>query len=178
MIAGTSQKLYICPGEGHPISRSVHLSRLAAFYPVCRDCPLRTDTGHLPGQIVERLQQTERRVQRRSLYTTEGVRGVYINDLTRKKAGRIATALADLLVEQGLFMGHPMSLKLERDTEGWTLMLVLPRDYNKMNTRETLAFFANNICALAFPGATASFVCVDSEFEPFDILVPPTYFSD
>ena len=89
-----------------------------------------------------------------------------------------ATALADLLVEQGLFMGHPMSLKLERDTEGWTLMLVLPRDYNKMNTRETLTFFANNICALAFPGATASFVCVDSEFEPFDILVPPTYFSD
>ena len=44
--------------------------------------------------------------------------------------------------------------------------------------RETLAFFANNICALAFPGATASFVCVDSEFEPFDILVPPTCFSD
>ena len=105
MIAGTSQKLYICPGEGHPISRSVHLSRLAAFYPVCRDCPLRADTGHLPGQIVERLQQTERRVQRRSLYTAEGVRGVYINDLTRKKAGRIATALADLLWEDAPLVG-------------------------------------------------------------------------
>ena len=89
-----------------------------------------------------------------------------------------ATALADLLVEQGLFTGHPMSLKLERNSEGWRLMMVLPRDYNKLNTRDTLAAFAEQICALAFPGTTASFVCVDSEFEPFDVLVPPTAFPD
>ena len=89
-----------------------------------------------------------------------------------------AAALADLLVEQGLFTGHPMSLKLDRNGDGWSLMMVLPRDYNKLNTRETLAAFAEQICALAFPGRTASFVCVDSEFEPFDVLVPPTYFPD
>lgn len=89
-----------------------------------------------------------------------------------------ATALADLLVEQGLFMGHPMSLKLERDPDGWRLMMVLPRDYNSMNTRDALAAFAKNICAVAFPGETAAFVCVDSDFEPFDVLLPPTRFPD
>ena len=89
-----------------------------------------------------------------------------------------ATALADLLVDQGLFSGNPMTLKLERDDEVWTLMMVLPHDYNKMNTREILTAFAHQILSIAFPGETASFVCVDSEFEPFDVLVPPTPFSE
>src|SRR5262245_33956801 len=76
-------KQYICPGEIHPISRAVHLSRLAAFYPACRECPFRTDVGQLPKQAVQRLQQTERRVERKSLFTREGVRGVWLNELNR-----------------------------------------------------------------------------------------------
>ena len=58
------ETLYICPGETHPISRSVHLSRLAAFYPKCRECPLRKDTGNLATHTVEAIRATERRVQR------------------------------------------------------------------------------------------------------------------
>lgn len=105
MSTTTTEKQYICPGEMHPISRSVHLSRLAAFYPDCRDCPLRTDTGQLPRQTVERLQNTERRVQRKSLLTDEGVRGVYLNELTRQKADALASALAGLLWADAPLLG-------------------------------------------------------------------------
>lgn len=95
-----SQKLYLCPGEIHPITRAVHLSRLAAFYPKCRDCPLRTDTGQLPARTVQQLQNTERRVRRKSLMTREGIRAVYLNELTRARAGQIAAAFAGMLWEQ------------------------------------------------------------------------------
>ncbi|MGH7128085.1 MAG: hypothetical protein ACREIV_05925, partial [Planctomycetaceae bacterium] len=90
---------YVCPGERHPISRPVHLARLAAFYPACRDCPCRGDTGGLPPQTVRRLQSTERRVERASLFTAEGVRGVYLNELNRRKAADLAAAFAALLWE-------------------------------------------------------------------------------
>ncbi|HUG91582.1 MAG TPA: hypothetical protein VML55_12140, partial [Planctomycetaceae bacterium] len=80
-----TEKLYICPGDTHPISRSVHLSRLAAFYPKCRDCALRHETGQLPQQTLVRIHSTERRVQRKSLLTAEGLRGVYLNEIDRRK---------------------------------------------------------------------------------------------
>jgi phosphomannomutase len=100
-----SEKLYVCPGESYPITRAVHLSRLAAFFPACRDCPFRSDTGRIPPQTLERLESTVRRVERKSLFTTEGVRGVYLNELTRAKAGEIAAALAALLWEQSPLVG-------------------------------------------------------------------------
>ncbi|MEX0702348.1 MAG: hypothetical protein WD069_09660 [Planctomycetales bacterium] len=88
---------YICPGETHPISRSVHLARLAAFFPACRDCPLRTDAGQLSGETRQWLESTRRRVPRPSLFTDEGVRGVHLNELTRPRAAKIAAAFAHLL---------------------------------------------------------------------------------
>lgn len=97
---------YICPGETHAISRSVHLSRLASFFPGCRDCPLRTDTGHLPPQTVARLQQSERRIERSTLFGEEGVRGTYLNELSRKEAHLIAAALASVLWEQKPLRGN------------------------------------------------------------------------
>ncbi len=100
MTRKTLEKLTICPGETHPISRSVHLARLASFYPRCRDCPLRSETGQLPSNTVKRLQSTERRVERKSLFTAEGVRGVYLNELTRARAGHMAAVLASLLWEE------------------------------------------------------------------------------
>lgn len=90
---------YQCPGEEYTISRAVHLARLAAFYPKCRECRHRTDTGQLPLQTLEQLQRTERRIERPSLFTPEGVRGVYLNELTHTRAGKIAGALASLLWE-------------------------------------------------------------------------------
>ena len=98
--------LYHCPGEEHPISRSVHLSRLAAFYPKCRDCQHRSDTGQLPQQTVERIQSTEKRVERPSLLTDEGVRGVYLNEFTRQRAAQLAGAFASLLWEAAPLKGQ------------------------------------------------------------------------
>lgn len=85
---------YTCPGENHPISRSVHLSRLAAFFPTCRNCPHCDDTGGLAEQTVDRLARTRRRVARPTLFTSEGVRGIHRNELTRADADRLAAALA------------------------------------------------------------------------------------
>ena len=91
---------YICPGETHSISRSVHLSRLAAFYPNCRDCPLKSDDGELPRQTIQRVERDERSVERKSLFTPEGVRGIHRNELTRESAGRLAGALAGRVWER------------------------------------------------------------------------------
>ncbi|HAB14405.1 MAG TPA: hypothetical protein DCE47_22200 [Planctomycetaceae bacterium] len=85
---------YTCPGHSHPISRSIHLSRLAAFYPACRECPHRDDTGGLAGRTIDRLVRTRRRVARATLFTAEGVRGVHRNELTRTDADRLVAALA------------------------------------------------------------------------------------
>lgn len=90
-----------CPDEPHTISRSVHLARLAAFYPKCRHCQHRHDTGHLPPTVVEQIQHVERqRAPQRQLFQLNGVRGVFHNDLTPAIAGRIAGAFASLLWEQ------------------------------------------------------------------------------
>jgi phosphomannomutase len=94
---------YICPGETHSISRSVHLSRLAAFYPNCRDCPLKSDDGELPRQTIQRVERDERSVERKSLFTPEGVRGIHRNELTRESAGRLAGALAGRVWERMIF---------------------------------------------------------------------------
>ena len=104
--AAVTDKLYICPGETHPITRSVHLSRLAAFYPRCRDCVLRHETGQLPRQTLVRIHETERRVERKSLLTDEGLRGVYLNEIDRRKAEQAAAALADLLWEHKPLIGR------------------------------------------------------------------------
>lgn len=97
---------YICPGETYPISRAVHLARLTAFYSACKECPLRCETGHLPKQITEYYEQTEERNKRSTLFTTEGVRGVYLNEIDRTKAGEVATGLASLLWEETPFVGR------------------------------------------------------------------------
>jgi len=85
---------YTCPGHSHPISRSIHLSRLATFYPACRECPHRDDTGGLAGKTIDRLARTHHRVARATLFTGEGVRGVHRNELTRTDADRLVAALA------------------------------------------------------------------------------------
>jgi phosphomannomutase len=100
---------YICPGEGHPISRPVHLSRLASAFPNCRDCPHRFDTGHLPAPSLVRLEGGERRIERKSLFAEEGVRGVYLNELSRREAHLIAAALARVLWEQKPLRGRAQS---------------------------------------------------------------------
>ncbi|MFM9960081.1 MAG: hypothetical protein ACKV2Q_02525 [Planctomycetaceae bacterium] len=92
---------YVCPGESHAISRAVHLSRLAAFYPKCRECPHRQETGQLPQPQFADESSARLRVSESAFggFTLEGVRGVYLNDLTRQTAGELAAGFASLLWE-------------------------------------------------------------------------------
>ncbi len=83
---------YTCPGETHPISRAVHLGRLAAFYPACRQCPQRDDNGALSPRQVEQLREVEILGQPQPLFHAEGAGGAYLNDLTPAVARKIAAA--------------------------------------------------------------------------------------
>ena len=83
---------YRCPGERQPISRAVHLGRLAAFYPACRECPHREDTGSLSPRQVEQLAETAERRRPRPLFHDEGAAGVFLDDLAPADARRIAAA--------------------------------------------------------------------------------------
>lgn len=79
---------YRCPGDVHPISRSVHLGRLARFHAACRTCPRRDDTAPLSGRQVRRLQETIVRGQPPSLLTEEAIVG---------QAGQITPELVERL---------------------------------------------------------------------------------
>jgi phosphomannomutase len=106
---------YVCPGEDHPIPRSIHLARLAAYYPKCRECEHRRDTGQLPRSTVGRLEQTAARVVRPSPFGPEGIRGEYLNHLTRQIAGRVAEAVADWCWQSQPHAGRLPSLDDETD---------------------------------------------------------------
>jgi phosphomannomutase/phosphoglucomutase len=83
---------YHCPGESHPISRAIHLARLASFYPMCSGCAHGDDTGTLSPRLVKLLAQTRRRERDLSLFTAEGVTGVYLNTLTAPQTRELAAA--------------------------------------------------------------------------------------
>lgn len=107
VVIATHGRTYICPGEKHAIPRSIHLARLAAFYPKCRHCEHRDDTGHLPRSKVDRLEQSVQRAEPVSPFHAEGIRGVYLNQLTRQSAARIAAVVAAHLWDSRPLMGRP-----------------------------------------------------------------------
>ncbi len=102
LAASAIAEKYRCPGEAYSITESVHLSRLAAFYSKCRNCP------HAPGAesgVANGDDDTGAaivRVAGSSLFTTEGVRGKYLNELTRSNAAEIAGAMASCLWDNAL----------------------------------------------------------------------------
>tara|TARA_R110002095_G_scaffold152237_4_gene132131 strand:+ start:93906 stop:95252 length:1347 start_codon:yes stop_codon:yes gene_type:complete len=101
VLLQTAEVFFQCPGEDYPISKAIHLSRLAAFYPKCRTCPHNTETGNLSPETVKRLQQTQKqRVAPQNLFTAEGVRGVYLNEINRTQAAHIAGAFSNVLWEE------------------------------------------------------------------------------
>ena len=109
-------RTYICPGEKHPIPRSIHLARLAAFYPNCRLCEHRADTGQLPRSMIGRIEQTAQRGERPTPFLADGIRGAYLNHLTRKMAGQIAAAFAEHLWEHQPLTGRPRPTDDEPDS--------------------------------------------------------------
>jgi len=84
---------YRCPDEDYPVSRAVHLGRLARFYPPCRQCPHRDDTGTLSQKQIQRLVETRSRGLPPSLFYEEGAGGVYGNEFTPDTARDLAAAL-------------------------------------------------------------------------------------
>lgn len=100
LLPVVQEESYLCPGELYPVSRAVHLARLAAFYPNCRECSKRHEAGHLTTQTLEQIETTTSRIERATLFTDTGVRGVYLNELTAQTAGRMAEAFAHVLWEQ------------------------------------------------------------------------------
>jgi phosphomannomutase len=88
---------YRCPEQRYPISRAVHLGRLASFYPGCRQCAHRDDTGTLSPRQVRLLAETRARGQRPVLFHGEGAGGVYRNDLDAAATRNLAAAMGILL---------------------------------------------------------------------------------
>jgi phosphomannomutase len=85
---------YRCPGESYSISRQVHLGRLATSYPPCRACPHRHDTGPLSNRTVARLQPTLTLAgNRAAFFSSEGVEGVYQNQITPRLTRELGAAL-------------------------------------------------------------------------------------
>jgi len=95
MVTSSSTEVYRCPGEEYDITRAVHLARMAVSYSKCRHCP------HAPGATVTLDAATGEHelptAREGSLFTSEGVRGRYLNDLTRATAAQIAGAMASCL---------------------------------------------------------------------------------
>ena len=91
---------YCCPDEKRPISRAVHLGRLARFFPACRQCAHRDETGTLSARHVERLAETRSRGLMPELFQEEGVQGVYRNEFSPAAAQETAAALGIWLIRQ------------------------------------------------------------------------------
>jgi len=88
-----------CPGEPEAISRAVHLGRLAALFPKCRDCPHRTDTGSFSRKRAKRLAEAHAGAPSPALLDAEGITGALLNDCTPRVARRAGAAFGLLLRE-------------------------------------------------------------------------------
>ncbi|HEY2250363.1 MAG TPA: hypothetical protein VGH74_04850, partial [Planctomycetaceae bacterium] len=111
-VASAKAEIFRCPGEEYDISRSVHLARVAAFYSKCLHCPHAPvgDGSATPGDSncdiavlpPGKSQQGPPQSAHTSLFTTEGVRGRYLNELNRSLAAEIAGAMASRRWEESV----------------------------------------------------------------------------
>lgn len=108
----SGQPIYTCPGELYSISRSIHLARLAAFYPKCRDCQHRFDGGHAFPCPPERKHESNRLAVRLTMLTDENVRGIYLNELDRNRALKWGESLAADLWNERPLVARPPSTEL------------------------------------------------------------------
>lgn len=85
-----SDTLFVCPGGTSGVSRSVHLARLHAGWPICDQCEFRRHTEGLSEHAVGEIQRV-RELRRDGLERSEfGVRGPWLNVLDRGLAERLA----------------------------------------------------------------------------------------
>ncbi len=91
--------VFRCPGEADDISEGVHLSRLSSFYHKCRHCDQRVDVARLAPSLQRQWEQLIQAPEQPRLFQTDGVRGLYLNQLTRNEASQVAAAFASTLRE-------------------------------------------------------------------------------
>ena len=91
---------YLCPGEAHPISHSIHLARLDSSYSKCGECVHRHEVGSRQLPENDPSREKASRVARRSLLAVDGVRGIYLNELDRTRAAQWGAALAAMLWDE------------------------------------------------------------------------------
>ena len=92
--------MYVCPGETAAIPRAVHLGRLAAFWPRCRDCPLRHDHAGLPAATVARWETIAEAAAPCDLWTDDGLAGTRGERVDRAAVAAFAAALAGAVWER------------------------------------------------------------------------------
>ncbi len=96
---GKAELRFRCPGESEEISDSVHLARLSSFYHKCRLCEYRSDLSRLAPVQQKQWEQLLLAPEPPRLFQTNGVRGLYLNQLTRHEASQVAAAFASTLRE-------------------------------------------------------------------------------
>jgi phosphomannomutase len=97
MAINVESKAYICPGDTHPISRSVHLARLAAAFPPCRECPLREESPRFAVRDLPVIDVPKPPAPKREQFGVEGLRGIFLNTITRRLAETLAMKFAGAL---------------------------------------------------------------------------------
>ena len=95
------QPVFVCPGHTQSVSRAVHLARINAAWPGCDQCEWRFDTEGLADATAAATEMI--RDQRAiGIQRTEfGVRGQYINHLTRHSASRLIHVFCDTIARAG-----------------------------------------------------------------------------
>lgn len=99
--AAAAELVLTCPGESGAISWTVHQARLAAGFSACQHCP-----HHPQAQAAGADTGLAR-----SLVTEAGIRGIYLNDLDRYRAGHWSAAFA-----AHLWDSQPRQGRLEAET--------------------------------------------------------------
>jgi len=110
------QTTYLCPGHSQPISRSLHLGRLLAFYPGCSECPHREDVGETAARTQAAL--AARNARQRAggpQFGEEDVGGVYLNQLDRSAVLRLGLAFAAQLRDARPAASTPCTVVLGGD---------------------------------------------------------------
>ncbi|QDT33328.1 phosphohexomutase domain-containing protein [Thalassoglobus polymorphus] len=100
-------KVYLCPGETQPISKSVHLARLSSGYDACSNCEHRFDTATLPGEVTKKVHGSDKQSQQSQhvsrfsgfLDRGVGIRGLYLNEMTRPVISKFVEHAVELLTQ-------------------------------------------------------------------------------
>jgi phosphomannomutase len=114
-----AQDEYRCPGESYSIDRSIHLGRLAAFYPACRQCAHRHDARLLSPPESRHWAEVERRPPRAGRWAAESFAASSPNDLGPPVVRRLVQALAQMLWRAGGQRRQPPAVALGADGH-WT----------------------------------------------------------